>query len=243
MVPYGFCCQLFCHRWGFGPPGPSAKAFWDMPVLTLRSLAQVCGVEILGDASPFEVCWTLVQSLLGVGDEKTLQILQKRTATLDAYESECSEVFLSMDADLGHLDKEDQDEMKKAKDEHHRKSSSAQKFSQDWVGKKKSITQKKAVQAERTKLKKSKYPPLPSGMPTHAEAKAFLPPAKCSIWRGLSDGTWQCHYPPFSRRSFSWVKHGGGEEACRACLAYLWQTYLTTQSMEPSDCPIAGLLK
>lgn len=219
------------------------EAFWDMGLSTLQSLAKLCDVSLPSDSSAFDLCWVLVKSLLKTSDEATLQILQRRCARVDTHENESSDIFLAMDHDLGHLDKDDQEEMNKAKETHKRHTEVANKFKTAWLSKKGGLTTKKAVASEKTKLKKSKYLAYPASMPTHEEAKALLPPARCYIWRGLSDGTWQCHYPPYSRRSFSWVRHGGGAEACKACVAFLWETYLADNSMAKSECPIRGLLE
>ena len=84
-----------------------------------------------------------------------------------------------------------------------------------------------------------KYPALPATMLTQPEAKALLPP-RGAIWRGLSNGSWNVHVPPFKRRSFAWSIYGP-QEAALMCLRFAWEVYLESEGLTTEACPVEGL--
>ena len=148
-----------------------------------------------------------------------------------------------MVVEIGHLNADELDEMKNSQSASADKQQIAKRFQRGWVKQRLAVTGKQYITQEKKALTKSRYPPLPGNMPTHAECKSWLPketPA-VAVWRVLSNGGWRCHCKPFKRRSFSWVKHGGGMEACVAMLQYIWSTFLELRGLQLADCPVPGL--
>jgi hypothetical protein len=248
------CCAQGDHVWAFcGRAHPTTdawesldkvaarQAFWDCKLPALKSFAGMVECEVPPDVSPFDMVWLLVKHVLSTTDEQTLQIMQKRCAALEGQSSESTDVFLEMNVEIDHLDKNDEEELNDSKKENCKAKQSSATFMSSWCQKKQAMTSKAAVTTARKKLERSKYPPYPATMPTQAEAKLLLPPAQCYISRALSIGAWVCHYPPFGRRTFGWLKHGGGDDACRACIRYLWETYCAENALTMDDCPIEGL--
>jgi len=248
------CCAQGDHVWAFcGRAHPTTdawesldkvaarQAFWDCKLPALKSFAGMVECEVPPDVSPFDMVWLLVKHVLSTTDEQTLQIMQKRCAALEGQSSESTDVFLEMNVEIDHLDKNDEEELNDSKKENCKAKQSSATFMSSWCQKKQAMTSKTAVTTARKKLERSKYPPYPATMPTQAEAKLLLPPAQCYISRALSIGAWVCHYPPFGRRTFGWLKHGGGDDACRACIRYLWETYSAENALTMDDCPIEGL--
>jgi hypothetical protein len=83
------------------------------------------------------------------------------------------------------------------------------------------------------------YPAFPAEGLDQKAASALCPPGG-SIWRGTSDGRWQCHYPPYKRKSFPWSVYGF-DGAAKMCLQHLWTLYLEDQGQAVCACPVPGL--
>ena len=71
------------------------------------------------------------------------------------------------------------------------------------------------------------------------DVKTLLPDG-AYIWRGNNKGTWNCHYKPWRRRSFSAVLLGE-REAIHCCLRHLWTCYLFQMGLGTAACPVVGL--
>jgi hypothetical protein len=80
---------------------------------------------------------------------------------------------------------------------------------------------------------------LPTQVP-QSEAKQYIP-AGCRIWRGLVQGSWQGHCPPFSRVHESW-RASSEPEAMRRVIRTLWEQHLALEGLDKSACPWQGLL-
>ena len=72
-----------------------------------------------------------------------------------------------------------------------------------------------------------------------ADLKAFTPPGG-HIWRANIKGAWHVHYPPLSRRSWTWNVYGCRHAAVLA-LRNLWESHLMINDMTFDACPINGL--
>lgn len=82
-------------------------------------------------------------------------------------------------------------------------------------------------------------PPHPHSGIDQRTASSLCPP-QGSIWRGLSNGSWQCHLHGFKRRSFLWSGFGI-DEACRQCLKHMWHLHLASQGCTIAQCPEQAL--
>ena len=163
---------------------------------TVKSLAFVAPLPEPLDPSMCEldfVC-SLVQGILSTSEAQTMEILKLRHNMVGTEQSECVDLFMAMDVEIGHLDKNDTEEFKTEKQKASEKSQVSKSFTKAWVARKIKHGGKKSCLEVQKKLKTNKYPPLPLDNPTHREAKAWLPPDSVSIWRGLSDGGWHCRY-------------------------------------------------
>ena len=230
-----------CDGWTTLPRAAAKQAFWDVPLSTLRAFAPLVDCSLEDGDDTFSVLWALVQTILSLDDEEEiLNILMLRQDAITS-NSEAVDMFMSLDVEVGQLAHNDAEELKTARENHSQRERQTKHFTDAWVAKKKTVTTNKSLTRETSKTKTAKYPQLPSNMPTHHEAEAWLPPDTMPIWRGLSSGSWGCHYPPIKEDNFTWRRYGGGLEACLACLRWLWQEYLQRHSLQQSDCPISGL--
>lgn len=82
--------------------------------------------------------------------------------------------------------------------------------------------------------------PLPPGALPQSELRDHCPVGG-HIWRGYGPKpSWDCHYPPFRRRTFPfslWGERG----AAIACLRHLWDSALFAQDRARSTCPVPNL--
>eukprot|EP00972_Heterocapsa_arctica_P033624 4948088-Heterocapsa_arctica.AAC.1 len=80
---------------------------------------------------------------------------------------------------------------------------------------------------------------MPAGTIEQKDAKKLDPPGGF-IWRGNKSGTWQGHYPPMPRRSYSWAVYGQRGAAMRV-LQDMWSKWCNCHGVDKSEAPIAGL--
>ena len=212
------------------------SAFWDIGLSTLRAIASYEGLDLDGGETVFDLCWMLVKKLLKTDDEATMEILRNRIGTLDA-QCEGADFLLDMDIELGHLDKNEAEELTDCTAKLSRDRDARTEFFEAWNQKKESISAG-AGKGAAAQAKFAKYPPLPADNPTQKEAKQWLPPDKVSVWRGLASGSWQVHYHGVGYRTFPWNKYGGGLEALLHLLRWTWEQYLELNSVPFTMCPV-----
>eukprot|EP00969_Alexandrium_andersonii_P018671 815383-Alexandrium_andersonii.AAC.1 len=133
------------------------------------------------------------------------------------------------------LDKRDQALMKEAMDHKLGLESELKQFKEHY---KEKVERHSSVSGARgkkgqAKSQKKKYPAkYPTGTIPHSDAKALAPEGS-HVWRGLAEGTWQGHLPPFKRVSRSWARYTE-QGALRLVLQDLWGNWLDSRGLDLS---------
>lgn len=227
----------------------AAKAgFWSLGKEVLKQIAEHTGASYDHGWDIFEIAFSLVKHVLQCSDSETCDHLKVRAGYLDFVDDDCCEALMELNNDgAGILDPEDEQDLQNQK----ANAIGRKAMHDDFV---KSLRERKSVivqgshaassssgrQAKKKPLfKKSAYPPFPAEMVSQSELRKFVPPG-ASVWCGYSNGSWQCHLPPWRRKSFSWAA-SDAHEAARKCLRHLWELFLSDNGMPTSACPVAGL--
>ena len=98
--------------------------------------------------------------------------------------------------------------------------------------------------SEKAAKKKKKGKPwargtLPTSM-SQEQARECVPPGS-HIWRGLVNGSWQGHLPPFARVYEAWNKTSE-QEAMRRVIKALCEQYMAIDALPRSECPFTDSL-
>ena len=80
---------------------------------------------------------------------------------------------------------------------------------------------------------------VPANAITQPEAKQMCPPG-AYIWKGLRDGNWCIHLPPYPRYSKAWQMLGH-YNACICVLQHGWRIWLRDNHLAERGCPVKGL--
>lgn len=234
-----------------------AKAgFWAIGMDKLGKLASHLGVCIEAGSKAVHVCKKLITFVLQCSEEEALQYMSNRLECMNREIGEGAEMLIMLDEESGAIDEDEKREFKNAERKSKTRKDVYEDFVHGWCEEKKQVTAAVAKAAAKAQSKSgarkaggrkdeetgprvSPYPPVPSGMLTQEQCKSLCPP-RSYIWRGLSNGSWQCHLPPWPRGHFSWSQYGANEAALEA-LRYLWRCHLREQSLSEAECPVAGL--
>ena len=232
--------RMFLDSGGFMPLRKlmAAEAFWTFPRSLITKYCSYFNVELDQGASLFEVVRVGVQGILECTDEEAFAIASKRLSNM-AHEAQFCDEMCKVDAYIETFDKHDHEPVLQVHKDHLTKQEAQQEYINDVAKYKSTIVQ----DAKKKSLKKTKYkayPKLPCSIP-HLEAKQFVPPG-ASIWRGLQQGPWAGHMPPFPRCSARWSQYGE-EESMRVILRKLWEQHLQLIGEGVSSCPIQGLFQ
>lgn len=227
----------------------SARAgFWDLPVTTLKAVAEYKGIALEPKPTLFTALVAIVQGILQCPENEVLPICQQRVANMTAQmEATMSEVILELDKGQQFLDQDEKKELQVAKKPKKDAECDAKAFKAEYKARRSTMANSSrgsaasasGSRAAGARAKVSKYPPVPVGMLSQPQAKLLLPPG-AAVWRGLSNGTWNVHLPPFARKSYPWALYGENE-SCLMCIRHVWRLYLDGLGQETGDCPVPGL--
>lgn len=191
----------------------SARAgFWDLPLTTLEAVAEYKGIALEPKSTLFTALVAIVQGILQCPENEVLPICQQRVANMTAQmEATMSEVILELDEGQQFLDQDEKKELQVAKKSKKYTGCDAKAFKAEYKARRSTMANSSRGSAAsasgsraggaRGGAKVSKYPPVPVGMLSQPQAKLLLPPG-AAVWRGLSNGTWNVHLPPFARKSY-----------------------------------------
>jgi len=224
--------------------------FWTLDKdSSLKPIAAACGLELMEGSTVFETTFQLVKHVLSCSDEECVPIMQLRAAMVDDHEAACLDALLEMDECVGMLDKEEEQDMRQVQAKAKIKKADYIEFLSEYRRKRQEVMPApKAVKGRgRGRGRGSSsatyaptYPPIPHDMITQPMAKSLAPPGG-AIWRGLFNGTWQCYYKPFPRKSVLWTRAGDSNAACLECLKYMWELHLGELGLDTTACPVQGL--
>ena len=200
-----------------------------------------------------------MQSVLQISDAETLKIVAIRLGHDRSSENAFLDEILEIEEAVDCLDKAEEKQVRDEKA--YAKSAKAMQY--EFVSKyraKSSSVRAAQVAAEAAAAPKARAkgrarvaavpgpggeppaPPrdLPAGDLLQADLKLFAPPGGF-VWRANKQGSWQGHYPPFRRVSYSWHQHGHRFAGIKV-LRHLWSNHLTVHNLRiPQDCTVRGL--
>lgn len=226
-----------------------AKAgFWAISSEKLTRLCKHIGIGLEEGSSTFDIASKMVQHILECSEEHALEHLRHRIVTMATTNTGLLHALLALDEEAGVLDKADKEDIGDMKEQALAKKKRSEEFVKEWSAKKKVLTEARSAQGGgkgaarkngRHDKSKSKYPALPPDLQEQKDLKRFCPPGGY-LWRGLSNGSWQCHYPPWQRGHYSWDQWGASG-AAKEALKHLWRCHLAENAKAEADCPVEGL--
>jgi len=219
----------------------ASEGFYDFPVTTCCQILALYNIFLNTSIGEFEVVLQGTMALLDLDIVAALEKCACRVFHLDGAQSDAAYCLLDLDLECGQYAKTDVEELQKSQEKAQQQKERKKKFLKDWLSKKRTSMPAGHAAARRGEIRSRRYPPIP-GTPSQADAKKLLPPStSLHIWKGTSSQSWQFHYRPFGRRSFSWLKYGSCREALVAALRECWVLYAQVEGLKHSDCPIGDL--
>lgn len=219
--------------------------FWALPESWLQRLSALLGVPWHSRWSDCDAVFELTTKILGeASDDVVVGGLRHRLSAMDAQMADDEDALNSLDEAVEVLEKRDEKTVAKAKE-------SAQVRAAEVVSFREALKEKAAAvrvasakakagakRQRRAAVRKHKFP---EGRVSHVDAKRLCPPDSF-VWRGLNDGAWWGHMPPFKRISRSWSAYGE-EEALKIVLRHLWTLHLDTHGLDRESCIWEGLFE
>ena len=96
----------------------------------------------------------------------------------------------------------------------------------------------KAKGGKRKKAVVKKFPEVETAL-SQEEARAWVPEGG-HIWRGITNSTWNGHFPPYQRVSAPWSRFGECG-AMRWVIKALWTQWSEKSAVAHKDCPAQGI--
>ena len=194
----------------------------------------------------FNLLVQLVKHILKCDDEKALSCVAHRLKHIVKQKDALTAVV--NDTELAHtsFDASDHADIQKDLNNTKQKTNAAHEFKNSYKEMAKEVQVKlaKAKPAPKKRPRAShevKTVPLPTGVPTQAEAKEMLPPG-AHVWRSLSDEGWCGHLEPFSRTHYSGLVYGP-RTACILNIRDMWIKYSMLKGLDIEQCPVKNLWK
>lgn len=199
-------------------------------------------ITTLKSDSLFQVLFKVIQAHLKLSDTDVMDILAQR---LEKKQDEVSEAVLEVDEAAEVLEQEDRKLITQSKDKLKEENSRAATFGEEYAHKRREVRLfelEKAKSGPPAKRQKASAPRLPS-LISQSTAQEFLPPCKCSIWKGHTRLDWNGHRPPFSRVHAPHSLYGE-EGAMLRVLAMLWLQHCKVLAIDvgPDVCPFCDKL-
>eukprot|EP00969_Alexandrium_andersonii_P365454 15466293-Alexandrium_andersonii.AAC.1 len=101
------------HQWKPLIDVAALSGFWQLPLSTMKSLANHLDIEFPVASKAFDLAWVLVQSITGFEDAAVLEILHHRLGGMEQGDSGMAGVILELHEASDILDKEEKREMAK----------------------------------------------------------------------------------------------------------------------------------
>ena len=201
------------------------KAFFKMKLADLTKLAEELGVALPPDAKGnlVKTLFYIIQHVLQTSNEETMDIIAQRCTDQDRSAIWAAQL-LEMDEVLDVLDFYDYRKVQEEQKDCISRLETCEVFEKEFVRFRRQMEQEKEAGAKKKAKKAVAAAPKPiwPNLINQSEAKKYLPPA-CSIWRGRTKRTWNCHCPGRSRISEPWATDE--EAALSRILRRIWQIY------------------
>lgn len=213
--------------WATSPPGPlltvaAMQAFFDLSRPTLIKLSGRVGVPFSEGDDLFTVCFGLVQGVLQCTDAECLDVVGKRLAATAQCEDAAIDAFMDLDEALDMMKMDDrkdivaeQTEIKKHRESHETMATAYKTKRVQVSGKPGRLPSGSAAAVLKRPETRAGEKIYIKAVPAEIEQWQIrhLTPEGGFIWRGNVAQQWSCHFPPYSRRSFSF-RLWGGERSC-----------------------------
>lgn len=245
MAASSLCPGVRAFREGTEPSSilrlAAEKGWWQIPRSGLENIAEHRGVHVSGEATLFDVLWTLTKHITTGTDEECFAMLESRMGSLMRSYAFMAEI---MDVDEGArcLQEEDRWDVDVEKKKSTTKSAEIDDFRSSFREKRASTTRTTGSGRKSNKKVPWKGPdkiPSRDHIP-QAEARKLMPPDSY-LWRARLSESWQARYkslPPRSCKDSAW---GSEKGAIVECLRYAWSCYLDCNGYDASECPVKGL--
>lgn len=231
------------------------SGLYDFGKHLLDLIAHLLGLNPKGK-TVFELCFDIVKTKLKLDDdEAVLSCLLHRVAAQRSKASASHEEVLQM-IEIDGMDQEMEKQVKEDQKDRERLIATAKEFHTEWAQRKQRVASARGAASssssstgkrDRKKQPGGDRPRYPAEAPMELAVLQKNVAQLCPqggggghIWRGNGSATWQCHFPPFSRRSFAARVHGE-KLAIMKCLRYLWECFNLTNARPETECPIRGI--
>lgn len=223
--------------------------FWRLEKTFIQRLCAHLDIQLDTGGSLLSVCVVAIMGILSCPEDEALGFVAQRMAVEAA--NVWHDEVLDIEEAAQCLDRHDQDEVGRQQQAARSAKEEANDFRNEYRQRRSAVAsgassggggrggkKKKKEAAESDPLRPRKLPPISTI--SHRDAAAWAPPG-ASIWRGLKEGNWQGHLPPFRRCSRSWGRYTESG-ALQLILATLWEEWCTLNGVSHKDCPVKGLL-
>ena len=199
------------------------------------------------DAELFGTLFAAIQTVLGLDDKSTLEIIKKRFKNCESF----LKAFLEVDEIADILEEDELVEMLDEREQDKKNKSLAKQFAKSYKAKRREVYgEPPKVGSKNHPLYGLKYivkfPEDGDSQISQKDATKMLPPG-ASIWVGHASskrkGCWCSHYPPFERHSITWEAAGSERLAVLDNVHHTWKLFLTDKGLPTSHCPIQGLFE
>lgn len=227
------------------------NGFYDLSRQALEQLQHFLSIAKTPGASMFDICFGLCKHITKASDDQVMDFLYRRVIEGSAKQSVVQDELLQMDEISDQLDKEMQDQYNEEKKDKKQREANRKEFEEGWRAKRAKVPSKNKSSSGRssssrqgsggTAETKKQFPAeAPSSLEVLQRDIRHLTPDGGYIWRGNQSSTWNCHFEPHPRKSFS-AKIWGEREAILRCLRSLWDSFNTKHGLAEQTCPIAGI--
>jgi hypothetical protein len=219
-------------------------AFWTLSMHKCKSLADHLGLAVPQGSTLLDVLSLLIRTVLGITEEKALDIVGTRLDRMDPKSASTYSELLECNEALFHMPKDDEKAVRKDQDDLKKAETKSQSLEKEW---KEKVLHAKGYKAALPKAEKKKILKavrigihrFPDGDITPEQANAMLPPGG-QIWREYRDGCWRGKLSDGPRVSKATLS-GGPRTACQFVLRALWLRWLERHLLSVADCPIEDL--
>lgn len=230
-----------CARVGFG----------ELSKTNLVALCRHLNVTVQDSSNLFDVSFALMQSVLQTSDADTVELMSMKVAAMQVHHQPCVDELLALDEGVCGFDKSEIQEMKKKKEDTVNLIREVDSFTEAWRSKKRVVCPPAPVVPKAGKGGRGTAGGRGRGRGGNAQAaarpttfpkcdldqvvlKPFCP-AGGYLWKATG-ASWQCHFAPYPRHSFSWRVYGDRRAAMLA-LKQLWTDYNRHHGHALTSCP------
>jgi hypothetical protein len=221
------------------------RAFWNLGKASIELLAKSCAIEVKKAWTLFETLFNVIQEQLELEDDDVLSIIALRLS-VDDLQDEFAALVLDIEEAYEVLSLEDINKLNLEQENVPKRRNARQAFMHEYREKKQAVRAAKEALAAPAGKGKGKAKgadaalaapmlAVPPATIDHITAKLFLPPTRCSIWRGLARGEWCGHCTPRKRIAAKWDRYGENGSMMKV-LQTLWMQWAEIEGLVFPAC-------